>query len=108
MPLRLIDSSVWIAFLHARPDTRIVSAIHRALTNDEAAIAAPVIVEVLSGIRDPDEYAAREADFRALPQIPVDGEASYIGARIGEALASAGKRGKTVDLLLSGGPHAWP
>jgi predicted nucleic acid-binding protein len=102
VPLRLIDSSVWIAFLRPGPDVRIVKAVRRALTSGEAAIAAAVVVEVLSGIRDRDEYAAREADFRALPVVPTDGEAAYLAARIGEALAAAGKPGKTVDLLLAG------
>lgn len=102
MPLRLIDSSVWISYLRPRPDPRIVKAVQHALTTGEAATAAPIVVEVLSGIRDPREYAAREDDFRSLPLIPIDGEAMYIAARIGEALASAGKIGKTVDLLLAG------
>lgn len=102
MPLRLIDSSVWIAFLRPRHDPRIVRAVRRALDTGEAAIAVPIVVEVLSGIRDADEYVAREADFRTLPLVPVDGEAGYLAARIGAHLAGAGRTAKTVDLLLAG------
>lgn len=102
MPLRLIDSSVWIAFLRRHPDARIVRAVRRALSAGEAAVAAPIVVEVLSGIRDPEEYSAREDDFRALREVAVDGAAAYLAARIGEALARAGEAGKTVDLLLAG------
>jgi predicted nucleic acid-binding protein len=72
------------------------------LTEREAAVAAPVVVEVLSGIRDRDEYLQREQDFRTLPVVTVDGEAAYLAAQIGEALARTGKVGKTVDLLLVG------
>lgn len=102
MPLRLIDSSVWISFLRPGPDPRIIRAVRRALSMGEAAVAAPIVVEVLSGIRDPDEYRVREEDFRALRSVAVDGEAAYLAAWIGEALASTGKPGKTVDLLLAG------
>lgn len=102
MPLRLIDSSVWITYLRPGPDPRIVKEVRGALDTGEAAVATPILVEVLSGIRDPQEYSVREADFRALPQVEVDGEAGYIAARIGKGLAEAGKTGKTVDLLLAG------
>lgn len=102
MPFRLIDSSVWVAYLRPKPDPRIVEAVHRALAAGEAAIAAPIVIEVLSGIRDSREYVAREADFRAMPRLDTGGEASYIAARIGRALAEKGKRGTTVDLLLAG------
>lgn len=102
MALRLIDSSVWIAFLRPRPDPRLVRAVRRALMEREAAVAAPVVVEVLSGIRNRDEYLQREQDFRTLPMVAVDGEAAFLAARIGEALAETGKAGKTVDLLLAG------
>ncbi len=103
MSFRLIDSSVWIAYLRPKPDPRIVEAVRRALAAGEAAIAAPIVIEVLSGIRDSQEYLAREADFRAIRCLDTGGgEASYIAARIGRALAEKGKRGTTVDLLLAG------
>lgn len=102
MSFRLIDSSVWIAYLRPKPDPRIVEAVRKALAAGEAAIAAPIVIEVLSGIRDPQEYLAREADFRTIPRLDTGGEAAYIAARIGRALAEKGKRGTTVDLLLAG------
>ncbi len=102
MPLRLIDSSVWIAYLRPKPDPRIVKEVRVALGDGEAAIATPILIEVLSGIRDPHEYRVREADFRALPQIEIDGETGFIAARIGKGLAEVGKTGKTVDLMLAG------
>jgi predicted nucleic acid-binding protein len=102
VPFRLIDSSVWIAYLRPRPDPQIVDAVRSALAAGEVAIAAPIVIEVLSGIRDSQEYEAREADFRAVPRVDTSGQASYIAARIGRALAEKGKRGTTVDLLLAG------
>jgi predicted nucleic acid-binding protein len=102
LPLRLIDSSVWVTYLRPGPDPRIVKEVRGALDTGEAAVATPILVEVLCGIRDPHEYSIREADFRALPQVDVDGEAGYIAARIGKGLAEVGKTGKTVDLLLAG------
>lgn len=102
MPLRLVDSSVWITYLRPKPDPRIVRAIRDALQAGEVAIATPILIEVLSGVRDPLEYEARETDFRALAQVEIDGEAGCIAARIGKALAEAGSMGKTVDLMLAG------
>ncbi|MGQ0551009.1 MAG: PIN domain-containing protein [Armatimonadota bacterium] len=101
MPLRLIDSSVWISFLRPNPHPRLVRAVRRALASGEAATAAPIVVEVLSGIRNADEYAVREEEFRSLRSAAVDGEAAFLGARIGEGLARAGKMSKTVDVLLA-------
>lgn len=80
-----------------------MAAVHRALESGEAAVAAPIVAEVLAGIRDPSEYAVREADFRALAQVAIDGDAGYTAARIGRALADAGKTSKTIDLLLAAG-----
>ncbi len=88
--------------MRPRPTTRVVRAVHAALTAGEVAVATPIVVEILSGVRDTQEYSAREAELRALQHIPVDGETGYIAARIGQALADAGKMGKTVDLLLAG------
>lgn len=102
MPFRLIDSSVWIAYLRPKPDPQIVEAVRGALAAGEAAIATPIVIEVLSGIRDSREYVAREADFRAIPRLDTGPEAPYIAARIGRALAEKGKRGTTVDLLVAG------
>ncbi len=62
----------------------------------------PIVVEVLSGIRDPQEYLAWEPDFRALPCVPTDGEAADNVARLGKALAAKGKTGTTVDLMMAG------
>jgi predicted nucleic acid-binding protein len=102
VPLRLVDSSVWIAYLRPKPDPRIVNVLHDALEAGEAAVATPIIIEVLSGIRDPAEYEARETDFRTLTHIEIDGEAGYIAARIGKALAEAGEKANTVDLMIAG------
>lgn len=102
MPFRLIDSSVWIAYLRPKPDPQIVEAVRGALAAGEAALATPIVIEVLSGIRDSREYVAREADFRAIPRLDTGPEAPYIAARIGRALAEKGKRGTTVDLLVAG------
>lgn len=101
MPLRLIDSSVWISFLRPRPHPRLVRGVRRALATGEAATAAPIIVEVLSGIRDADEYAMREEEFHSLRTVAIDGEAAFLGARIGEGLARMGKMSKTVDVFLA-------
>ncbi len=102
MPVRLLDSSVWVEYLRPKPDPRIVAAVQAALTADEVAVAAPIVVEILAGIRDRREQAEREEDFRALSWLPVDGEPAYVAARIGAALAASGKMAKTVDLLLAG------
>lgn len=102
MPVRLIDSSVWITYLRPNPHPHIVEAVRTALAAGEAAIAAPIVVEILSGIRDSREYAARTADFRTMPRLDTGPEAPYIAARIARALAERGKKGRTVDLLLAG------
>lgn len=101
MPLRLIDSSIWISYLRPQPAARLVAAVHEALKAGEAAVATPIVAEVLAGIRDASEYAARQTDFRALPHVATDGEVGYTAARIGRALAGAGKTSKTVDLILA-------
>ena len=66
-------------------------------------MAAPIVAEVLVGIRDASEYTARESDFRALAHVTVEGDAGCTAARIGRALAETGKTAKTIDLLLAAG-----
>jgi predicted nucleic acid-binding protein len=103
VPLRLIDSSIWIAYLRPKPGTQLAAAVQEALLAGEAAVAAPIIAEVLAGIRDASEYGVRQADFRALAHIGIDGDVGYTAARIGRALADQGKTGKTIDLLIAAG-----
>jgi predicted nucleic acid-binding protein len=99
----LIDSSIWIAYLRPKPAPALVGAVREALDAGEAAIASTVIAEVLTGIRDNAEYALREADFRVLPHLGIDGDAAYTAARIGRALADQGQTAKTIDLLIAAG-----
>jgi predicted nucleic acid-binding protein len=101
LPLRLIDSSVWISYLRPRPDDRLVASVRAALRSREAAVAAPVVTEVLAGVRDAAEYAARQTDFRALTHVPIDGDVADTAATIGRALADAGRKSNTIDLLLA-------
>lgn len=98
----LIDTSAWIEFYHPRGDPSAQQAITEALEWAEVATLAPIMVELLSGVRDEGGYSTVEEDLTALIHLPIEERVGRRAAAWSWQLAREGRRVPTVDLLIAG------
>ena len=97
----LIDTSVWIEFYHPKGSRAAKELVQEALERDEVAVVAPVVVELLSGVRKKADYQLVRGDLEHLTLLPLGWEEAMAGAELAWRLARKGKRIPTVDLLIS-------
>jgi predicted nucleic acid-binding protein len=94
----VVDTSVWVAALR-RGQSREAEVLRALLDADEAALAAPVRVELLSGASNADRPVLR----RALSALPVLYPSTDTWALIDSWIDRAGRKGNRFglgDLLI--------
>jgi len=94
-----VDTSVWIEFLRGR-DPTLLAEMKQQLEDAQVAMAAPVRIEVLAGVRASEVPRLR----RALSALPVFYPSRDTWDRMEEwalKAATAGKRFGMSDLLIA-------
>lgn len=105
----LVDTSAWIEFFRPRGHPQVRNRVATALADGLVVTAAPVVVELLSGL---DErvpiHAAAIARIRAMEFLEPTWEACIDAANIARVLSRRGQRAPTMDLMIAGvaGAHA--
>lgn len=99
MTVRLVDTSVWVAFF--RGDPKAVEKLDRLLEQGDVATTGPVFAEVVSGARERRTYDRLRDLFQGLLWLspPVS-----CWERVGElrfTLAKRGVQAHLVDLLIA-------
>jgi predicted nucleic acid-binding protein len=97
----LIDSSLWIEYFRPKGSSVIKRRIREILHKDEALICGVVIVEVLRGARNENDYSLLQESLFSLPQVPFDDEIFERAAQWGFQLDRKGKIASTTDLLIA-------
>jgi len=97
----LIDSSLWIDYFRPRGSSAIKHRVRLILQQDQALICGIVLVEVLRGARNENEYSILRESLASLPQIPFDDEVFQRAAHWGFQLDRKGKIASTTDLLIA-------
>jgi hypothetical protein len=104
--MNLVDTSVWVDYLHAS-DTRARRTLRRMLsTGDLPAVTEPVVMELLAGA--PDERAFDQLDTltSSLPMLNVEPAHDYRDAAL--IYRAARHRGLTVRRLTDCLIAQWP
>jgi predicted nucleic acid-binding protein len=98
----LADTSAW------HWSGRVADHWEALLDDDEIAICTPVALELLYSARGRGDYRALDADFAALPFVPLSARADGMARRTQAALAERSEhRGATpVDVLVGALAHA--
>ena len=98
----LVDSSVWVDFLHARP-TPQTDHLKRALTSERVLTADLVIAEVLQGTRSERAFAVARQQLLALDVVTIGGPDIAVQAAVHYRLLR--DKGitvrKTIDTLIA-------
>lgn len=97
----LVDTSAWIEFYHPQGSDKVKRAVGEALEFHEVAVVAPIVVELLRGAKTESDYETLQSDLRALTFLPLDWEEAAMAAKLGWALARAGRPVPTIDLLIA-------
>jgi predicted nucleic acid-binding protein len=95
-----VDTSVWISYFRRSSDPILVNSLHRLLDDNRAALAAPVKVELLAGVRA-DEATRLRRVLSALPIFyPSRDTWNETETRALKA-SSSGQRFGVADLLIA-------
>jgi predicted nucleic acid-binding protein len=98
MPL-LIDSSLWIDFTRVRSPNMLKRFIAPYILAAEAAVAEPIVYEVLRYSRD-EEIRVLEAQFQAIPLMPCPDDLWSRAAKLGQVCRRKGISAGSLDLLI--------
>jgi predicted nucleic acid-binding protein len=78
----LVDSTVWIDFLHNKTTPQTERLTELILNRDDLCLCGFVLTEVLQGIRDEKQYVAVKQQFGNLLYLSDDASTFELGATI--------------------------
>ncbi|HZK82022.1 MAG TPA: PIN domain-containing protein [Humisphaera sp.] len=96
----LIDSSLWIHFTRARSPRSLKQFIAPYILAPEAALAEPIVYEVLRHATDSEIRAVR-AQFSTLPLLQTPDDLWTSATRLGQACRRKGISAGSLDLLIA-------
>lgn len=98
----LVDTSVWsLALRRARANAGAATdELTTLITDGRALIIGPIRQELLSGIRDPEQYATLRRTLRAFPDVPLETADHEEAAGFFNRCRSRGIQGSNTDLLI--------
>ena len=96
----LIDSSLWIDFTRARSPRALKQFIAPYILAPEAALAEPIIYEVLRYATD-QEVRAIEAQFQTMPCLQTPEDLWSWAAKLGQSCRKTGINAGALDLLIA-------
>jgi predicted nucleic acid-binding protein len=95
----LIDSTLWIDFTRARSPRSLKQFIAPFILAPEAALAEPIVFEVLRHATD-EEIRAVQAQFQTLPLLPTPDDLWKSAAMLGQRCRKKGISAGSLDLLI--------
>ena len=98
----LVDTSVWSLALrraqgHPMPETL---ELQRLIASQLAEIIGPIRQEILSGVRDPAQFARLESHLAAFPDLPLRAEDYVTAAQFFNLCRTKGIQGSNTDFLI--------
>jgi predicted nucleic acid-binding protein len=102
----LVDTSVWSLALRRRRDrlnpgeARIVEELIKLIDDGLVRIAGPIRQELLSGIREPVQFANLKDKLRFFPDEALTTDDFETAAAVGNRCRSKGVAGSAIDFLI--------
>ena len=98
----LVDTSVWSLALRRveqvpKPET---SELRRLITLHVVDIIGPIRQELLSGIREPSQFARLESHLAAFPDLPLLADDFVTAAKFFNLFRAKGIQGSNTDFLI--------
>lgn len=99
--LVLVDTSAWICFFSRRGFEDIKKALFALLDEDRAAIAGPILVELIQGTRTAEEKETINTLIRGIHWLSVSDEHWRKAAEMAFALRRKGVTTSAIDTLIA-------
>ena len=99
----LVDTSVWSLALRrpdAREPTEHVRVLSRIITDHRAVLIGPVRQEILSGMRNSNQFTELKERLRAFPDLPIQTEEYETAAEYFNVCRGRGVQGSQTDFLI--------
>ncbi|ODG96515.1 twitching motility protein PilT [Nostoc sp. KVJ20] len=99
----IVDTSVWSLALRRNykvDDSPHVVVLRELITDDQVALVGAVRQEILSGIRDANQYNQLKNYLRAFPNIELDMEDYELASEFYNTCRSNGIQGANTDFLI--------
>jgi len=100
-PLVLVDTSAWICFFARRGYPDIKEALSLLLEEDRAAIAGPIMIEIVQGARTAEEKENIKKWIKGVHWLPVTDALWYNAAEMAFALRRKGITTSAIDTLIA-------
>ena len=104
----LVDTSVWSLALRRRqpdPESAIVGELARLIAGFEVAMIGPIRQELLSGIREDEQFLSLREKLRAFPDLRLESDDFEMAARFFNQCRVRGVQGSNTDFLLCAVGH---
>lgn len=99
--LVLIDTSGWICFFSRRGHDEIKEAVSTLLDEDRAAIAGPVLIELVQGTRNTEEKETIKRCVGGIHWLPVTDDHWHKAAEMAFDLRRKGVTISAIDTLIA-------
>ena len=102
----LVDTSVWSLVLHrhrehrSAADARLRLEVTELVKEGRVQIIGPVRQELLSGIRNQEQYTNLRERLRAFPDEPLETADYEQATRVANACRATGISGSSIDFLI--------
>lgn len=98
----LVDTSVWSEALRRkrRRDTDVTAALEQLILDARAVIIGPIRQELLSGVRDNNQFRRLEERLTAFPDHPISSQDYVTAARFFDTCRARGVHGSNTDCLI--------
>jgi predicted nucleic acid-binding protein len=98
----LVDTSVWSAALRrGKPSNPgLVAALKSLVLDRRVVLIGPIRQELLSGIRDADQFDVLKRHLDAFPDLELDADDYVTAARFFNRCRSKGIQGSNTDFLI--------
>ncbi len=98
----LVDTSVWSLALRREAHARHPEAeeLKNLVAAHAVEIIGPIRQELLSGVRDPEQFARLESSLAAFPDLPLATADHVLAAKFFNRCRSKGMQGSNTDFLI--------
>jgi predicted nucleic acid-binding protein len=97
----LVDTSAWICFFSRQGFEDLKKALSTLLDEDRAAIAGPILVELIQGTRTVEEKGTIKTLIRGIHWLSVSDDHWHKAAEMAFALRRKGITGSAIDTLIA-------
>jgi hypothetical protein len=97
----LIDSSIWVEYLRPKGSKKVKDRLREILQKEEAVSCGIVVVEILRGAKNEEDFRSLHDSLVSLPQIPIDDAVIERASKWGFLLDRKGKTVSSTDLLIA-------